>query len=149
MSNLDERTLASSLQTRDEREKMAYHAKMKEAISLVPRLSSLVSRLSSLVSRPSSFVPRLSSLLQTDNLRRVFSETGENLEILKGVLDERTLASSLQTRDEREKMAYHAKIKEAISLVPRLSSLVSSGVLLRVAATRTICTCSTSTTLHA
>ncbi|MBR3073481.1 hypothetical protein [Fibrobacter sp.] len=128
MSNLDERTLASSLQTRDEREKMAYHAKMKEAISLVPRLS---------------------SLLQTDNLRRVFSETGENLEILKGVLDERTLASSLQTRDEREKMAYHAKIKEAISLVPRLSSLVSSGVLLRVAATRTICTCSTSTTLHA
>ena len=45
MSNLDERTLASSLQTRDEREKMAYHAKMKEAISLVPRLSSLVPRL--------------------------------------------------------------------------------------------------------
>lgn len=38
MSNLDERTLASSLQTRDEREKMAYHAKMKEAISLVTRL---------------------------------------------------------------------------------------------------------------
>ena len=35
---------------------MAYHAKMKEAISLV------------------------SPLLQTDNLRRVFSETGENLE---------------------------------------------------------------------
>ena len=40
---------------------MAYHAKMKEAISLV------------------------SPLLQTDNLRRAFSETGENLEILKGV----------------------------------------------------------------
>ena len=77
MSNLDERTLASSLQTRDEREKMAYHAKMKEAISLVSPLSSL-----------------LSPLLQTDNLRRVFSETGENLEILKGVLDERTLATN-------------------------------------------------------
>ena len=41
---------------------------MKEAISLVSRLSSLVS-----------------PLLQTDNLRRVFSETGENLEFLKGV----------------------------------------------------------------
>ena len=40
---------------------MVLHAKMKEAISLV------------------------SPLLQTDNLRRVFSETGENLEILKGV----------------------------------------------------------------
>ena len=40
---------------------MAFLAKMKEAISLV------------------------SPLLQTDNLRRVFSETGESLEILKGV----------------------------------------------------------------
>ena len=61
MSNLDERTLASSLQTRDEREKMAYHAKMKEAISLVPRLSSLLS------SRQTTFVvffPRLARTLK-------------------------------------------------------------------------------------